>query len=211
MVIHSGSLIQLLAWLLTLGALIGLLVSVVLLIARKYRVAAKVLAISLAAVGVYAVAATAISWLAPQKIIKLGDSYCWDSWCMGIERMNSTSRGREVEYKVDVHIFSEIGLNAKASASDASVLLLDERGRRFPLVNDPSVIPFDTSLGSGQSIRTTLTFVAAADAGHLFLTGEPRPPLPVRIPLAWRFFVLFMDLHFGYEHLSHKPTLLRVL
>src|SRR5437867_2613222 len=105
MVIHSGSLIQLFAWLLTLGALIGLLVSVVLLIARKYRVAAKVLAISLAAVGVYAVAATAISSLAPQKIIKLGDSYCWDSWCMGIERVNSTSRGREVEYKVDAHIF----------------------------------------------------------------------------------------------------------
>jgi hypothetical protein len=43
---------------------------------------------------------------------------------------------------------------AKTGAKGASVYLLDERGRRFPLAKDASVIPFDATLDSGQSIKT---------------------------------------------------------
>ena len=76
---------------------------------------------------------------------------------------------------------------------------MDERGRRFPMVKDPSVIPFDLSLDPGQSVNTSLTFVTPADARELFLTVDS--------PLVWgaRLCVACDG------SLLHKPTLLRVL
>jgi hypothetical protein len=107
-----------------------------------------------------------------------------------------------------VHFFSDAN-TVKTGSDDALVYLVDDRGRRFPLVDDPSVIPINTRLDPGQSINTSLTFVAPTDATHLFLMGDA--PLPDHIPLAWRFFKIYADLHFGYEKLKHKPTVLQVL
>ena len=208
MVIHSGSLLLPFAYLLTLATVIGLLVSVGMLVARKFRTAAKVAVASLAAFAFYLASATVISWVSPQKVIKLGDSYCWDLWCMGIDKVNAAPRGQEVVYKIDVHFFSDAN-TVKTGADEAIIYLVDDRGRRFPLVDDPSVIPINTRLDPRQSLNTSLTFVTASDAEHLFLTGDA--PLPDHIPLGWRFFKIYMDLHFGYEKLSHKPTVLRVL
>jgi hypothetical protein len=59
----------------------------------------------------------------------------------------------------------------------------------------------DVTLEPGQSVTTSLTFVAAADARQLFLTGNTRsePPFWVR-------------LYFGSgDSLLRKRTLLRVL
>lgn len=67
MIIRSGSPLLLLAYLVALGVVIALLASVVLLIARKYRSALKVFLASVAAVGLYVVAATAVSLLAPRE------------------------------------------------------------------------------------------------------------------------------------------------
>ena len=208
MVIHSGSILLLLAYLVSLLAVIGLLSSVAILIARKSRLAAKVAVASVGTLVVYLVVATVISSVAPQRVINVGDSYCWDLWCMGIERVSATPRGKEIEYKVDVHIFSD-AKTVKTSSDDAAIYLLDDRGRRYPMIQDPGVIPINTPLSPGQKINTSLTFVAPADAGHLFLTGEA--PLPEHIPYAWRIFKIYADLHFGYEQLAHKPTVLRVV
>ena len=208
MVIHSGSIFSLLAFPVTLASVIGLFAFLVLLVTRRFRMAAKVLAVSVGGWAAYVGSVTAISLLAPQRIIDIGNSYCWDNWCMGIEKVNTAPRGQEIVYSVDVRIF-DADERVKTSIKGASVYLMDERGRRFPLVRDPSVIPFDTPLDPAQSLRTTMTFAAAADASHLSLTGDA--PLPDPIPWWWRCFGVFADLHFGYESLSHKPTLLRVL
>ena len=208
MVIHSGSLLLLFAYLLTLATLIGLLVSVGMLVARKFRMAAKVAGVSVAALAFYLAAATVILWVSPQNVIKLGDSYCWDLWCMGIDKVNAIPRGQEIVYKIDVHFFSDAN-TVKTGTDEAIIYLVDDRGRRFPLVDDPSVIPINTRLDPGQSLNTSLTFVTPSDAEHLFLTGDA--PLPDHLPLTWRFFKIYADLHIGYEKLAHKPTVLRVL
>ena len=127
---------------------------------------------------------------------------------MGIDKVNATPRGQEMVYKIDVRFFSDAN-TVKTGIDDALIYLVDDRGRRFPLVDDPSVIPINTRLDPGQSLNTSLTFVTPNDAGHLFLTGDA--PLPYHIPLGWKFFRIYADLHFGYEKLSHKPTVLRVL
>ena len=71
------------------------------------------------------------------------------------------------------------------------------------------MIPINSRLDPRQSLSTSLTFVTPADATHLFLTGDA--PLPDHVPLEWSFFKIYADLHFGYEKLKHKPTVLQVL
>ena len=109
----------LLTLLVLLGGVVGMVGSIVLLLSRRFRAAAKVLLV--------------------------GDSYCMDIWCISIESVNTMPRGAEIVYKVDVRIFSDAN-TVKTSARGASVYLLDERGRRFELTNDPSVIPIDAPL-----------------------------------------------------------------
>ena len=208
MVIRSGSLLLPLAYLVTLIAGFGLLSAVGLLVARKWRLSARVAAGSVAALALYVAAANVISWVAPQTVIKLGDSYCWDLWCMGIEKVTALPRDGQIAYKIDVRFFSDAN-TVTTGLDEARVFLVDDRGRRFPLIDDPSVVPIETRLAPRQSLNTSLTFVAPSDASHLFLTGDA--PLPDRIPLSWRFFRIYADLHIGYEKLSHKPTVLLVL
>ena len=83
--------------------------------------------------------------------------------------------------------------------------LVDERGRRFQLIDDPSAIPFDTPLNPRESIDTKLTFAVAADAQHLFLpTSYHHIGDESSVPF-------FVKLYFGGEaNYLHKRTMLRV-
>jgi len=69
MVIHSGSLLLLFAYLATLITAIGLAISVVMLVAREFRTAAKVAVTSVAALAFYFVAASTIWWVLPERVI----------------------------------------------------------------------------------------------------------------------------------------------
>jgi hypothetical protein len=199
MVIHSDSnLGAALALAVVFGAFTMVPMSVALYASGKSRRALKTLLASAALLATYAVAVMAVSLCAPQKIVNVGDSYCVDIWCIGVAGVSPKPLGQQTVYKVDVRIFSDGGTT---SAKGASLYLVDERGRRFPLVNDSAAIPFDVTLNPGQSINTSLTFVTAADARQLFLTGDTQrePPFWVR-------------LYFGSDDsLLHKRTLLRVL
>jgi hypothetical protein len=127
-----------------------------------------------------------------------------DIWCIGIQGVSRTPREQDVLFKIDVRIFSDAN-TVKTSAKGASVYLVDERGRRFQLIDEFSAIPFDTPLNPGQSIDTSLTFAVAADAQHLFLPTSyhhigDEGPLP-----------FWVKLYFGGEaNYLHKRTLLRV-
>ncbi len=209
MTIHSGGILFLLTYLMTFAFLISLVVCAAMLIAKKFRLAGRVLAVSLAAIGVFFLSTAAAYAFWPQRVINTGDSYCWDLFCMGVEKVDAAPRALETEYKVDVRIFSDAN-TVKTGPDEAVVYLQDERGRRFSLVNDAGAALFKAKLDPKESRRATLTFVVPSGTkAPLFLTGDA--PLPENIPLQWHFFRFFADLHFGYEKLSWKPTLLRVL
>ncbi len=87
----------------------------------------------------------------------------------------------------------------------ATAYLMDERGRRFELIDDPSAIPLETPLNPRESIDTTLTFAVAADAQHLFLpTSYHHIGDEDGIPF-------WVQLYFGGRtNYLHKRTLIRV-
>jgi hypothetical protein len=98
--------------------------------------------------------------------------YCDDDLCMNVERVSRTPLPNgEIACRLDIRIFS-LANRGKRSARGALVYLTDERGRRFPLAQDPAAIPFDVDLSPRESVATTLTFPVPADAKELFFNGR---------------------------------------
>ena len=198
MIVHSDAIGSMVFFFVMVGSALMLVVAFMCLARREFRFAGKVFGWWSAGAVAYTALTIAVSLLLPQKIVNPGQSYCVDSWCIGIQRVTKTALGQNVAYKADVRIFSDLN-RGTTSAKGASLYLVDERGRRFPLVPDPSVIPFDTELNPKQSVDTTLTFLVASDARQLVLKGDG--------PSLWisKFFIGDDSAWF------HRPTLIRVL
>jgi hypothetical protein len=222
MTVHSDSDLGILLALLALFvAGMFFVVACILLLERNFRAAIKVSLMAVAGLIALPLFVGIVAVLMPQTIVKLGDSYCMDINCIRIDKVEKETRETDAVYTLDVRLFSEAN-TVKTSLGAVSLFLQDERGRRFLLLDDPSVIPYDTYLDPGQTINTRLTFKVPADAKELFLTEGPRIPAsaakrsslggkspPFWAPLAGVWFYL---ASFGNDaHPLHKPTMMRVL
>jgi hypothetical protein len=184
MIIHEGSNFGgILPFLVLLGTFVLFVASSAFFVTGQFRRGTKLLGVTAGVIAAYVLMVGVVSLLRPQTIVNLGDSYCSDLWCIGIDRVDATRGGNETTYKLDVRIFSDAN-SVKTSAQGASLYLFDERGRRFPLVADPSVIPFDITLNPREVVRTSLTFVTASDARQLFLWGDAIRPFWTKLYLA---------------------------
>lgn len=158
----------------------------------------------------YVVMTIAVSLLTPQAIVNPGQSYCNDNWCISIRRVTRMQLGHDVVVKADARVFdpdaplsADVNNTAKQSIKGALLYLVDEHNRQFPLIADPAVLtPYDIVVNPGQSVDTSLTFLAPADAGQLFLKID------------WpgnRLVKVLVKLVIGNDRsLLHRPTLLRV-
>jgi hypothetical protein len=43
-------------------------------------------------VAAYLLVVVVVSLTTPRKVIAIGDSYCYDSWCIAIEKVSATAR-----------------------------------------------------------------------------------------------------------------------
>jgi hypothetical protein len=175
-----------------------LLAAIIFLTRGHFRRAVKIFGWWSACAVAYTALTIIVSLLAPRKIVNPGQSYCVDIWCISVQNVTRTPLGQDTVYKADLRIFSDAD-TVKTSAKGQLLYLVDEHGRRYPLIADPSVPPCDTELSPGQSVNTSLTFITAADAQQLFLKGDG--------PSLWiKKFFLGDD-----SALLHRPTLVRVL
>src|SRR6516162_267908 len=108
MIVHSDSFIGIMfLFLVMFGTCAGVLASAVLLLALKFRLAFKVLACTALALSAFLVLQITTMTLTPQTVVKRGDSFCADIWCMGVTNVTATPTQQDTIYKVDVHIFSD--------------------------------------------------------------------------------------------------------
>jgi hypothetical protein len=185
--------------LVVLVVIVMFLASLVQLVCGKFRGAGKTALVGIAIMAAFMLLVTAISVMTPRTIVSIGDGYCYDLWCVGVQRVETIPQGQSVLYKTHVRLFSDAN-SVRTSAHGESVYLVDQQGRRFPLVASPAANPLDVTLGPGETVNAELTFVAAADARQLYLTKDSGilPP--------WVFLYLGSDLS-----PLHRRTLLRVL
>ncbi len=184
-------------FLITVAVVLGVLLTIALLMCGKTGAAAGVGKACGCGFAAYLAAVVVVSLITPRTIVSIGDGYCYDIWCIGVQQVNAAPRGESVLYKVDVRIFSDAN-HVKTSRDKDSLYALDEQGRRFPLEQDASVIPLDVTVEPGESVSTSVTFLAPANARTLYLTLD-YPVAP------------WVPLYLGSDISPfHRRTLLRV-
>lgn len=129
--------------------------------------------------GVYSIVALAylaigmaIALERPQRVMRTGDAWCFDDWCLAVEKVSRTPASVESSYRVDLRIFSRARRVAQR-AKGAWIYLIDDRGSRYSPDPDPSAPPLDVLLRPGESINTWRMFRVPNDAqGVGLVTGH---------------------------------------
>jgi hypothetical protein len=149
----------------------------------------------------YMAAVALVSLLTPRTIVSIGDSYCWDLWCLGIQNVSLTPQGQNILYTAEVSLFSDAS-TVQLEVTDQPkrfFYVMDEQGRRYPILAYSSLGAATVTVKPGESVKSSLTFLAPANARNLYLTGDIGAPPWVR-------------LYFGSDlNPFHRRTLLRVV
>lgn len=164
---------------------------------KQFGRARRVLSKLLVGSAVYMLVLIAVSLFLPRRIVKLGDSQCFDDWCVSVAGFNKTKEGNRVEYRVDLRLSSR-ARRISQRENHLAVYLTDDRGRRFDPVTDNLNVPFNVLLQPQESIVVSRSFLVPVDAAEVgaVVTHEGG------FPIGW--FIV------GYDTWFRKPPLVRL-
>src|SRR5690349_12533105 len=89
---------------LALAAVVTLAVAVVAALTGRTRRAVRLLAGLAACAGVYFAVAIAVSVLQPRRVYRVGDTQCFDDWCIALTSADRRSDPGGVTYALDLRI-----------------------------------------------------------------------------------------------------------
>jgi hypothetical protein len=72
---------------------------------RKFCEAARAGRVCAVIIVPYLAALALVSLLTPGTVVNTGDSYCYDLWCLGVNRVNAVPRGQDILNTAEVRIF----------------------------------------------------------------------------------------------------------
>lgn len=132
----------------------------------------------------------AVSLFAPRRVFNLGDTQCFDDWC--VAAISSSSQGPS--YLINLRISSRARRISQRELNLA-VYLTDRDNQRYNPAPRASDVPFATMLAPGQSVNLTRLFVVPPPARdiNLVVTHEGG------FPIGW--FII------GYDAWFRKPPL----
>jgi hypothetical protein len=169
----------------------------------KYRRAASAGQVGALLFVPYLAALTVVSLITPGMVVNIGDSYCYDLWCLGVKQVSAAPKGQDTLYTVEVRVFVDCDRHAHripAEQATDSFYVLDEQGRRYPLLRE-SFVDAGVTVQPGQSVKSSLTFLAPANARKIYLMGNSSES-----------FLPWVYLYFGSDiSLFHKRALLRIV
>lgn len=169
---------------------------------RKFHEAARAGRVCAIIIGPYLAALTLVSLLTPRTIVNIGDSYCYDLWCLGVQQVNATPSGQDILYTAEVRVFVDSTHPHQLPAEEAKHFLdvLDDQGRRYPLLREASFMDADVTVQPRESLKSSFAFRAPRNARKLYLTANDGgfPP--------WVYMYFGSDIS-----LFHRRSLLRIL
>jgi len=116
-----------------------------------------------------------VALFSPQRVLRVGEPWCFDDWCLSVENVSRTPASGQVAYDVSLRIFSRARRVAQR-ARGAWIYLIDGRGNRYAPEPDSSAVPLDVQLQAGESVTTARIFKVPADADDLgLITGHGGP------------------------------------
>jgi hypothetical protein len=150
----------------------------------------------------YLAALALVSLLTPRTIVNVGDSYCYDLWCLGVNQVNATPGGQNILYTADVSIFVDSTHDHQLPAERAEHFFyaVDDQGRRYPLLMEASFVNANVIVHPGESVKSSFAFRAPRNARKLYLMANDGGLPP------WVY------LYFGSDiSLFHRRALVRIL
>src|SRR5690242_5907292 len=122
MIVYSDSTFWALAALAVTSATVVICaVCVSFMFSRQIRNAVRTLFLAVGLAGTYVLGFIALT---PQRTVMIGQSYCQDIWCIGLDRLATSPHGQGIEYKIAVHLFSDAN-RVQTSAKGYRIYLQD--------------------------------------------------------------------------------------
>lgn len=135
---------------------------------------------SLAALGYIAIVAITGA-LAPQRVLHVGEPWCFDDWCLTVEAVDRTPTPPAMVYRVSLRVFSR-ALRTSQSAKGAWLYSIDRQGNRYSPEPDRSAVPLDLRLAPGESVAISRVFRIPENASPIgLITGHGPAWLPALI------------------------------
>jgi hypothetical protein len=128
--------------------------------------------------GVYLAIVIAVSIFNPQRVYRLGDTQCFDDWCIAVVGARRTGAPTLEQYQVTLRL-SNRARRVPMGEKGTVVYLTDAQGRRYDPVPDQAAVAFDTILQPGESISATRRFDVPRDTPNLGLIYTHQGGFPV--------------------------------
>jgi hypothetical protein len=126
-------------------------------------------------VAAYVTVALAVDFIQPRHTMKVGELWCFDHWCLAVEKVDTAPLKSETAYGVKLRIHNS-SRRVVQWAPNAWIYLVDDKGRLYPPVDDPSAVRLDVRLQPEQTVMTSRVFHVPAEVQDLGLvTGHGGP------------------------------------
>jgi hypothetical protein len=128
-----------------LASVVVLITAVVIALQGRSAQALRILRNFAMCAAVYLLTGLAVALFSPQRVIRLGDPWCFDDWCITVNRVDRVQEAMLINCDVGFRIFSRAGRVAQR-AKGAWIYLIDDQGRRYSPDPDTSAVPLDVLL-----------------------------------------------------------------
>lgn len=147
-------LLFLLAVLASAAAFVALVISIA---RRRHAQALRTLKVYVLCALAYFTTGVTVAFLKPQRVISIGDPWCFDDWCLSVDGVIQSPEPHGNSYNIALRIFSRAGSVAQR-AKGAWIYLIDDRGRLYSPDPDSSAVPLDVLLQPRQAVTTLRVF-----------------------------------------------------
>lgn len=111
----------------------------------------------------------------PQQVTAPGTPWCFDDWCLTLDRVSAEATGNDVTYTTALSISSR-ARRVRQRANGAWIYLIDAAHHRYAPSDDLNDVPLDIELGPGETVRASRRFVLPAGVEPVgLITGHGGP------------------------------------
>jgi hypothetical protein len=144
-----------------LAFLVGLGLAAAAAVRGRWARARRAIIMLAVAAGLYLAAGAAASYALPQRVMPMGALWCFDDWCLALDRIAEQPVAGQTAFVAEIRLVSRAG-RISQRANGAWIYLVDAAGQRYEPVPDSSDLPLDVLLGPGETRAATRRFVLPA-------------------------------------------------
>ena len=179
-----------------LASVVTLLTSAVQFLRGHVASAWRILRVWLICAAAYMGIVVVTSLIKPRRVMNIGELQCADDWCIGVESGSRKQTGPKATYAVTLRLSSR-ALRVTQREQGVVVYLIDNKGRRYDPLPDPSAVPISVLLHPQESVLAKRVFETPGDTNVTGLVIAREGGFPI----GW--------LIIGDEAWFRKPTLVR--